>query len=131
MTKSDSASHKNYETKSGRRVSSGGGVTPDILYSGSDSISYQLVNTIATDILDQHASNWMELDYKTWKSSKEVHTAIEGALIDYEHAKQAVMSRLVFQIFGTEAWYQFNIDADQLIQRALDSFQNQSALLNP
>jgi len=38
---------------------------------------------------------------------------------------------LVFQIFGTEAWYQFNIDADQLIQRALDSFQNQSALLNP
>lgn len=131
MTKSDSAARKNFETKSGRRVSSGGGITPDILYSGSDSISYQLVNSIATDILDQYASVWMDLDYKTWSSSKEVHAAIEGMLIDYEHAKQAVMRRLVFQIFGTEAWYQYNIVSDELIQRALDSFQNQSALLNP
>ena len=105
MTKSDSASRKNYETKSGRQVSSGGGITPDIQYSGSDSISYQLVNSMATDILDQYASRWMDLDYKSWSSSKEVHAAIEGALKDYEHAKQAVMRRLVFQIFGTEAWY--------------------------
>lgn len=122
---------KNFTTKSGRAVTSAGGVTPDIVVEGESSGNYILIGETAAQLIDQHQEEYVNMSAPDWINSKEVSAEIETSLGDSTQYVNGLKLRLIYQLFGTSEERKFGFDADVVLQRALDELQSPTVLLNP
>ncbi|MCB9262320.1 MAG: PDZ domain-containing protein [Flavobacteriales bacterium] len=119
---------KDFKTKNGRIVKSLGGITPDILLSNTDeNYSTKNIGISAIKILDKNINRWHNMDYQTWVSSGQIDAVIHSN-IDSTHHFLPVKNRLIYQLYGSEPLYQFELKQDEAVKRALQEFSASNKL---
>ena len=122
---------ESFETKSGRKVKSMGGVTPDLIVTNKANRSYVWVGTKAAQLIDVYQTKWVAMSAEEWLSSDEVAEVTRDMAGDSTHLITPLKKRLVYQLFGPEEERKFGFVSDNVLNSAMAELRDPTVLVHP